>query len=120
MTILSEFIHEIAVELDGRAKRRQPGLPSGASWLVFVKLLTAIDRDDTPVGLEIREKLERRIVSQTDVRYQDRCRTILPLMLRVLPPSLFIDRRLPSESDVKSHRMPSGWITVSWPSRMQL
>ena len=87
MTILSEFIHEIAVELDGRAKRRQPGLPSGASWLVFVKLLTAIDRDDTPVGLEIREKLER-IVSQTDVRYQDRCRTILPLMLQVLSPRL--------------------------------
>ena len=73
MTVLRDFIDEIASELDARTDK--PLAPH--HWISFVKLLDAIDRDDE-LG-ELRQKMEQ-IVSQRDVRFQDRCLALIPLL----------------------------------------
>ena len=73
MTVLRDFIDEIASELDARTDK--PLAPH--HWISFVKLLDAIDRDDE-MG-ELRKKLES-IVTQHDVRFQDRCLALIPLL----------------------------------------
>jgi hypothetical protein len=73
MTVLRDFIDEIASELDARTDK--PLAPH--HWISFVKLLAAIDRDDE-VG-ELRQQIEQ-IVSQRDVRFQDRCLALIPLL----------------------------------------
>jgi hypothetical protein len=73
MTVLRDFIDEIASELDARTDK--PLAPH--HWIGFVKLLAAIDRDDE-VG-ELRQQIEQ-IVSQRDVRFQDRCLALIPLL----------------------------------------
>ena len=73
MTALRDFIDEIAKELDARTDK--PLAPH--HWISFVKLLDAIDRDDE-MG-ELRQKLES-IVTQHDVRFQDRCLALIPLL----------------------------------------
>ena len=73
MTILSDFINEIASELDARTDK--PLAPH--HWISFVKLLADIDRDDE-MG-ELRQQMEQ-IVSQRDVRFQDRCLALIPLL----------------------------------------
>jgi hypothetical protein len=71
MTVLRDFIDEIASELDARTDK--PLAPH--HWIGFVKLLAAIDEDDE-MG-ELRHQLEQ-IVSQRDVRFQDRCLALIP------------------------------------------
>src|SRR5947207_13982979 len=73
MTVLRDFIDEIARELDARTDK--PLAPH--HWISFVKLLAAIDRDDE-LG-ELRQQMEQ-IVSQRDVRFQDRCLALIPLL----------------------------------------
>ena len=73
MTVLRDFIDEIASELDARTDK--PLAPH--HWISFVKLLDNIDRDDE-LG-ELRQKMEQ-IVSQRDVRFQDRCLALIPLL----------------------------------------
>ena len=73
MTVLRDFIDEIARELDARTDK--PLAPH--HWISFVKLLDAIDRDDE-MG-ELRQKMEP-IVAQHDVRFQDRCLALIPLL----------------------------------------
>jgi len=73
MTLLRDFIDEIAGELDARTDK--PLAPH--HWIGFVKLLADIDRDDETV--ELRRQIER-IVSQRDVRFQDRCLALIPLL----------------------------------------
>jgi hypothetical protein len=73
MTILSDFIQEIARQLDARTDK--PLAPH--HWIRFVKLLADIDRDDE-MG-ELRQQMEQ-IVSQRDVRFQDRCLALIPLL----------------------------------------
>ena len=73
MTVLRDFIDEIARELDARTDK--PLAPH--HWISFVKLLAAIDRDDE-MG-ELRQQMEQ-IVSQRDVRFQDRCLALIPLL----------------------------------------
>jgi hypothetical protein len=73
MTILSDFINEIARELDARTDK--PLAPH--RWIIFVKLLADIDRDDE-MG-KLRQQIEQ-IVSQRDVRFQDRCLALIPLL----------------------------------------
>ena len=73
MTVLRDFIDEIGSELDARADK--PLAPH--HWLGFVKLLDAVDRDDE-MG-ELRQQMEQ-IVSQRDVRFQDRCLALIPLL----------------------------------------
>ena len=73
MTVLRDFIDEIASELDARTDK--PLAPH--HWISFVKLLDAIDRDDE-MG-ELRQKLES-IVTQHDVRFQDSCLALIPLL----------------------------------------
>jgi hypothetical protein len=73
MTVLRDFIDEIASELDARTDK--PLAPH--HWISFVKLLAVIDRDDE-LG-ELRQKMEQ-IVSQRDVRFQDRCLALIPLL----------------------------------------
>jgi hypothetical protein len=76
MTVLREFIDEIGSALDARADK--PLAPH--HWLGFVKLLAAIDRDDETCELrELRLQMEQ-IVSQRDVRFQDRCLALIPLL----------------------------------------
>jgi len=73
MTVLRDFIDEIANELD--ARKDKPLAPH--HWIGFVKLLGTIDQDD---GMDdLRQKMEQ-IVSQRDVRFQDRCFTLIPLL----------------------------------------
>jgi hypothetical protein len=74
MTVLRDFIDEIASELDARTDK--PLAPH--HWISFVKLLAAIDEDDDELG-ELRQKMEQ-IVSQRDVRFQDRCLALIPLL----------------------------------------
>jgi hypothetical protein len=74
MTVLRDFIDEIANELDARTDK--PLAPH--HWISFVKLLGAIDEDDDELG-ELRQKMEQ-IVSQRDVRFQDRCLALIPLL----------------------------------------
>jgi hypothetical protein len=73
MTLLRDFINEIASELDARTDK--PLAPH--HWIGFVKLLAALDEDDE-LG-ELRQKMEQ-IVSQRDVRFQDRCLALIPLL----------------------------------------
>jgi hypothetical protein len=73
MTVLRDFIDEIASELDARTDK--PLAPH--HWISFVKLLDDIDRDDE-LG-ELRQKMEQ-MVSQRDVRFQDRCLALIPLL----------------------------------------
>jgi hypothetical protein len=73
MTILSDFINEIASELDARTDK--PLAPH--HWISFVKLLADIDRDDE-MG-ELRQQMEK-IVSRRDARFQDRCLALIPLL----------------------------------------
>jgi hypothetical protein len=73
MTVLREFIDEIASELDARADK--PLAPH--HWIGFVKLLGAIDEYDE-MG-ELRQRMEQ-IASQRDVRFQDRCLALIPLL----------------------------------------
>jgi hypothetical protein len=73
MTVLRDFIDEIASELDARTDK--PLAPH--HWISFVKLLAAIDEDDE-MG-ELRQKMEQ-IVFQRDVRFQDRCLALIPLL----------------------------------------
>lgn len=73
MTVLRDFIDEIASELDARTDK--PLAPH--HWIGFVKLLADIDQDDE-MG-ELRQQMEQ-IVSQRDVRFQDRCLALIPLL----------------------------------------
>ena len=73
MTVLRDFIDEIGSELDARADK--PLAPH--HWLGFVKLLGAIDQDGE-MG-KLRQQIEQ-IVSQRDVRFQDRCSELIPLL----------------------------------------
>lgn len=73
MTVLREFIDEIASELDGRTDK--PLAPH--HWIGFVKLLDTIDREEE-MG-KLRQQIEQ-IVSQRDVRFQDRCLALIPLL----------------------------------------
>jgi hypothetical protein len=73
MTMLRDFIDEIASELDARTDK--PLAPH--HWISFVKLLDVIDRDDE-MG-KLRQQMEQ-IVSQRDVRFQDRCLALIPLL----------------------------------------
>jgi hypothetical protein len=80
MTVLSDFVTELAVELDRRRAGGPPlaGFPPH-KWMDFCKLFTLIDRDQAPAMTELRDKLER-IVEQTDVPFQKRARDMLPLL----------------------------------------
>jgi hypothetical protein len=73
MTVLRDFIDEIGSELDARADKSL----APHHWISFVKLLAAIDSDDELS--ELRQKMEQ-IVSQRDVRFQDRCLALIPLL----------------------------------------
>ena len=73
MTVLLDFIDEIAGELDARTDK--PLAPH--HWIGFVKLLAAIDQD-VELGA-LRQKMEQ-IVSQRDMRFQDRCLALIPLL----------------------------------------
>jgi len=73
MTVLRDFIDEIAGKLDARADK--PLAPH--HWIGFVKLIGTIDRDDEMS--ELRQQIEQ-IVSQRDVRFQDRCLALIPLL----------------------------------------
>lgn len=73
MTVLRDFINEIARELDGRNDKALAPL----HWIRFVKLLDDIDRNDE-MG-DLRRQVEQ-IVSQHDVRFQDRCLALVPLL----------------------------------------
>jgi hypothetical protein len=73
MTVLRDFIDEIGNALD--ARKDKPLAPH--HWLGFVKLIDVIDRDD---GMgKLRQQVEQ-IVSQRDVRFQDRCLALIPLL----------------------------------------
>jgi hypothetical protein len=73
MTVLRDFIDEVAGELDARGDK--PLAPH--RWLGFVVLLATIDQDD---GMgELRQQMEQ-IVAQRDVRFQDRCSALIPLL----------------------------------------
>jgi hypothetical protein len=73
MTALRDFIDEIGSELDARTDKPLAPL----HWIRFVKLLAAIDRGD---GMsELRQQMEQ-VVSQRDVRFQDRCLALIPLL----------------------------------------
>jgi hypothetical protein len=63
MSVLRDFIDEIARELDARTDK--PLAPH--HWISFLKLLADIDQDDK-MG-ELRQQMEQ-IVSQRDVRFQ--------------------------------------------------
>jgi hypothetical protein len=73
MTVLRDFIDEIGKALDARADK--PLAPH--HWIGFVKLLAVIDEDDQMS--ELRQQVEQ-IVSQGDVRFQDRCLALIPLL----------------------------------------
>ncbi|SRR5579872_3531010 len=73
MTVLRDFINEIARELDARPDK--PLAPH--HWIGFVKLLAEIDSDEKLANL--RQNMEQ-IVCQRDVRFQDRCLTLIPLL----------------------------------------
>lgn len=73
MSVLRDFIDEIAGELDARADK--PLAPH--HWIGFVKLLGIIDQDDEMS--ELRQQMEK-VVLQRDVRFQDRCLALIPLL----------------------------------------
>ena len=71
--MLRNFIDEIARELDARADKAL----APHHWIGFVKLLATIDENDQLS--ELRQQMEQ-IVSQPDVRFQDRCLALMPLL----------------------------------------
>jgi hypothetical protein len=73
MTVLRDFIDEIASQLDARTDK--PLAPH--HWIGFVKLVADIDGDDKLSDL--RQKMEQ-IVSQRGVSFQDRCLALIPLL----------------------------------------
>jgi hypothetical protein len=73
MTALRDFIDEVAKELDARSDK--PLAPH--HWIAFVKLLADIDSNDE-LG-ELRQKMEQ-ILTQPDVRFQERCLALIPLL----------------------------------------
>jgi hypothetical protein len=73
MTVLRDFIDEIGSELDARADKSLAPL----HWIRFAKLLDDIDKDDQ-MG-DLRRQVEQ-IVAQRDVRFQDRCLALIPLL----------------------------------------
>ncbi|HKF93790.1 MAG TPA: hypothetical protein VKB96_04145 [Gammaproteobacteria bacterium] len=73
MTVLRDFIDEIGSELDARTDKSL----APHHWISFVKLLAAIDSDDELS--ELRQKMEQ-IVSQRDLRFQDRCLALIPVL----------------------------------------
>lgn len=73
MTVLRDFINEIAKELDARSDK--PLAPH--HWIGFVKLLFEIDTDNH-LG-KLREEMEQ-IVCQADMRFQDRLQALIPLL----------------------------------------
>jgi len=73
MTALRDFIGEVGSELDARSDK--PLAPH--HWIAFVKLLADIDSNDE-LG-ELQQKIGQ-IVSQRDVRFQDRCLALIPLL----------------------------------------
>ena len=73
MTVLRDFINEIASELDTLTDKPLAPL----HWVRFVILLDNIDRDEE-IG-ELRQRMEQ-IVSRRDVRFQDRCSALIPLL----------------------------------------
>ncbi len=73
MTPLRDFIDEVAKELDARGDR--PLAPH--NWIAFVKLLADIDSNNA-LG-ELRQRMEQ-IVTQRDLRFQDRCSALIPLL----------------------------------------
>jgi hypothetical protein len=73
MTVVRDFINEIGSELDARGDKAL----APHHWLGFVKLLDDIDRDDAMADL--RRRVEQ-IVSQRDLRFQDRCLALIPLL----------------------------------------
>jgi hypothetical protein len=73
MTVLRDFIDEIASQLDARTDK--PLAPH--HWIGFVKLVADIDGDDKLSNL--RQKMEQ-IVSQRGVSFQDRCLALIPLL----------------------------------------
>jgi hypothetical protein len=73
MTVLRDFIDEIGIELDARTDKALPP----HHWLSFVKLLADVDQDDE-MG-ELRQQMEQ-IVSQREVRFQDRCLGLIALL----------------------------------------
>jgi hypothetical protein len=86
MSTLSDFVHELATELD---RRRAGGPPLPAlpphRWMDLCKLFALLDRDETPAGIELRRKIEK-IATRRDVPFQKRCAALLPLLLPLLPP----------------------------------
>ncbi|MGA8817787.1 MAG: hypothetical protein WB624_10875 [Xanthobacteraceae bacterium] len=75
MTVLRDFIDEIGRELDARGDKAL----APHHWLGFVKLLADIDQDQDRQVVVLRERMER-IVLQHDVRFQDRCLALIPLL----------------------------------------
>ena len=73
MTVLRDFIDEIGRELDARGDKAL----APHHWLGFVKLLADIDQDDR-VGA-LRQRMEQ-VVSQRNLRFQDRCLALIPLL----------------------------------------
>jgi hypothetical protein len=73
MAALRDFIDEVAKELD--ARNDKPLAPH--HWIAFVKLLADIDNSDE-LG-DLRQKMEH-VVTQRDVRFQDRCLALIPLL----------------------------------------
>ncbi len=73
MTVLRDFIDEVANELDTRTDKALAPL----HWVKFVKLLDDIDRDEEM--RELRGKVEQ-IVTKHDMRFQDRCLALIPLL----------------------------------------
>ncbi len=73
MTVLRDFINEIAKELDARADK--PIAPH--HWIGFVKLLFEIDTDNS-LG-KLRQEMEQ-IVCQADLKFQDRLTALIPLL----------------------------------------
>lgn len=73
MTVLRDFINEIASKLDARTDK--PLAPH--HWIGFVKLLGEIDSDENLGNL--RQKMEQ-IICQRDVRFQDRCSALIALL----------------------------------------
>ena len=73
MTVLRDFIDEIASELDARTDKAL----APHHWISFVKLLAAVDEDDEMYTL--RQQMEQ-IVSARNVRFQDRCLALIPLL----------------------------------------
>jgi hypothetical protein len=73
MTALRDFIAEIGSALDARADK--PLAPH--HWLCFVKFLDVIDQDDA-MG-DLRRQIEP-IIAHRDVRFQDRCLALIPLL----------------------------------------